>query len=337
MKPTQKDEQSTRDNGVVAWSAQGVRNITLQATNVRMYADAPYAKDLFTEATWQRLVHPQQLALNELSPPLILSKGHKRYYLPGNPDDLILHTSCVMSLCPALIRYLDTDTDTSDFGPSLSSLLKQESFKPRSPWGRYWARVESRTQELISAGYSHMLLADIERCAENVDVQRLSGILREAKCDEYAVLLLEQMHTFWQSYGCRGLPLTGGFAVLIKPYLKTIDTSLRDKGLTFIRIQDDFRIFCRSREEALAAQALLETAAKKLGFSLNQAKTSIHVANQPRSALKKWRSGLQRTLSKGVFRPLLSDALQSDVLRPGALWLLRLLYRHRWKTTYVCR
>jgi hypothetical protein len=333
MKQPQENKLQRPHSEVITWSARMVRDITLHPLTVRLYADAPYTRELFTEATWQQLVHPQQVELHGLAQPIILSKGHRRYYLPGSANDLILHASCVMSLSPALLRYLYVDSVTTDFGPPLEPQLHQGSFGPHQSMRHYWKMVESRTQDLFSVGFSHVLLTDIERCIENVDIEKLSDILRQAHGDEHAIQLLESMHMFWRAQGCLGLPLTAGFLILIKPYLKAMDASLRDEGIAFTRLQDDFRIFCHSHDEALAALSLLEAAAKQLGFSLNRNKTFILTRNQLRLSRKKKWLELHRTLSNGVVRPLLSDALQFSALRPSSLRLLRLLYSHRWQPT----
>lgn len=308
-----------------------VREITLHPLSVRLYPDAPYTAELFNESTWRQLVHPQYVGMYEPSPPIALSKGQKRYYLPGSARDMVIHTSCVASLVPALAQYLHTDQRAADLGPPLHSDLCQGSLGSHRSMGHYWAKVDSRTQEMFSAGFSHVLLTDIKRCIESIDTDRLTNTLRQAGGDEYGIQILEHLHRSWAGQGCKGLPLTGGFPILIKPYLRAADTRLHDEGITFIRLQDDYRIFCHSHEEAVATLSLLETAVEQAGFSLNHNKTLILERKEFASSWKKKWLGTKRIFNNGVLRPLLSDALQQPGLRRVSLPLLRLLYRQRWQ------
>ncbi len=315
-----------------AWSAEMVRAMALHPLTVRMYADAPYAAELFSESTWQQLAHPQYSELYEPAPPIVLSKGRKRYYLPGSARDLVLHTSSVASLFPALARYLDDDHLATDLGPPLHADLCRGSLGTHHSMANYWAMVDSRTQEMFSAGFSHVLLTDIKRCIESVDTDRLSSILKDAQGDEHSIRMLEHMHQAWGEQGCQGLPLSAGFLVLIKPYFRAIDARLRDEGISFVRLQDDYRVFCHSHDEASAALSFLESAVEQAGFSLNYDKTLILEQHQFASSLRKKWLVTKRMFNNGVLRPLLSDALQQPGLRQGSLRLLHLLYSRRWQS-----
>jgi hypothetical protein len=313
------------------WSTRMVTEATLHPLIVRLYVDSPYVAELYRDDLQRRIVHPANAAPRNFAHPLLIPRRQRRYYLPGSADDILLHTSCVVACCHALVRYLPADSDAFDFGPPLIRELSEGSFGRHQTMMSYWARLDLAMQRHFDAGFSHVLFTDVARCIESIDPERMLVLLREADADDDAIRLLEKMHRFWQRAGCRGLPLTAGFRVLIKLYLKSVDDRLRSEGITFLRLQDDFRLFCHGENEARHALSILSDALAACGFTLNERKTCIFSRSELRWSWKKRRLDWTRTLSQGVGLPALSDALRFRALRPSALRLLRLFYGRRWK------
>src|ERR1700736_3049598 len=98
------------------WSTRFVAAAIRHPINVRLYAEAPYLAELYRDDLEERIAHPSSVVRRDFATPFLLPRGLKRRYLPGSADDLILHTSCVVACCSALIRYLPPDSDAFDCG-----------------------------------------------------------------------------------------------------------------------------------------------------------------------------------------------------------------------------
>ena len=172
-----------------------------------------------------------------------------------------------------------------------------------------------------------IVAADVASCIATIDLDRLHKLLQESGADHAAVHHLWKMHLFWCRTGCHGLPLTGSFRLLIKLYLAKVDDRLRREGIIFVRIQDDFRLFCRNKDEAKQACHVLEEALATCKMRINHKKTVLLQAGR----LMSWslhRQELVRLFSGGVGVPVLTEMLQLDALRPIALLLIRKRYGH---------
>ncbi len=315
---------------VVDWSPGRVAAAVRHPLSLRLYAEAPYVPELFHDDLESRITHPAEAGQGNMSPAIRVHRGSRVWYLLGSAANLLLHTSCVTACYPAILRYLPAHSDDYDFGPPLVSEMLHGSWGQHRMVQSYWARLERALDRHLANGYTHVARGDIARCGESLEPERLSSLLKEANADEDGVRVLDQMHRSWQQAGSRGLPHTGvGFRVLLKLYLREVDGRLRREGLTFVRLQDDFRFLCRAESEARAALDALSAALTDTGLSLNPDKTQI-VSMKEVPGSWRWRSlSLKRIFSEGIGQPALSDALQSPVLRPLALRLLGRLYGHR--------
>ncbi|MCG8467730.1 MAG: hypothetical protein MJB57_05895 [Gemmatimonadetes bacterium] len=314
-----------------AWSASKVIALARHPCNVRMYADAPYIKELFRDDAAERVRHPASPGALEVAPPLRLSSDAKPYYLPGSARDLLLHTSCMLAVSADVGRFLDPGSDRHDLAPPSRSDLMSGSFGEEATMVAAWSRVSEATTRALTHGYTHVLLADVRQCIANIRADRVTRLLRRAGADADAVCVLERLHEAWHAAGCRGIPLTAGFRILIKPYLKRADDALADAGVAFVRLQDDFRVFCRGETEVRERLATLTDVVSACGFELNDAKTLVLSRRQLRWAPKPRWMRLRHKLADGVLRPLLSDALQHTPVRDLAGSALLGLYSRRWE------
>src|SRR6267143_1184450 len=163
-----------------AWSARFVEEAALHPTVVRMYACAPYLPELYRRDLQGRITHPANAPRREFARPLVLPLHGHNYYIPGSADDLLLYTSCVAACCEALVLAWRPDADDFDMGPPLASELSDGSFGRHRTMQAYWARMRRRETRFLSEGFSHVVYADIARCIENVDPQRLTDLLTDA-------------------------------------------------------------------------------------------------------------------------------------------------------------
>jgi hypothetical protein len=199
----------------------------------------------------------------------------------------------------------------------------------------YWARLEQKMEGHLASEFSHVLFADVAGCIENIDPVKLGNLLREAGADQDAIGWLDRMHDFWRRSGCHGLPMTPGFRVMLKVYLKAVDERLQNQGLRFLRLQDDFRILCHSEKDALSARLVLIEGLASRGLALNAKKTHILTRSEFNRSWRRYRIELARVFGEGVGQPALSEALFLPLLRAPALQLLRWFYGHRCQTAFL--
>ncbi len=241
---------------------------------------------------------------------------------------MLLHTSCMMACLEDIFQYLGADSSQYDFGPPLVSEVFEGKWVCYPLMWFYWAQMEKALTAHLADGYTHVVYVDIARCSESLDPDRILSLLNELNADEKAVSILENMHHSWQRTGCPGVPLVPAFAILLKLYLKQVDDRLMAEGVTFVRLQDDFRLLCFGQDEADAALNLLKATLREIGLSTHRGKTGIVAVDQVLRH-RYWKTlGLKRTLQHGIARPALNHALTFPWFRPAALKLLARLYGH---------
>jgi hypothetical protein len=311
------------------WAERLIVAAVRHPLSMRMYAEAPYVPELYRAGLEARVVHPAKVGAYEIAPPLLLNRPHKRWFAPGNLDDLLLHTSCAIACCNALLRQLPADVDAYDRSPPVRGELKNCSLG-NHPMRYYWMTVDRLiTEHFTKTGFSHVVFADIGRCIESIDVVQISSLLREARADESAVEWLGRMHQSWQRAGCDGLPMAPGFRLLLKFYLREVDQRLHSAGFCFVRLQDDFRILCNGVSEGRRALDVLLDALAVRGLKLNDRKTHVITRAQYKRSWQRWHADCSRIFGEGIGIPALAEAVRSPILRPAAVVLLRRLYTRR--------
>lgn len=313
-----------------AWSAGLVVEAAHHPINLRLYADAPYLRELYCPDVLQRVVHPARASADSFSHPLHLASSRRRWYLPGRADELLLHTSCVAACYPAIIGCLSPLTDASDVGPPHVRDLLAGSSGAHKAMLSYWAQLDSETRRRFNTGFTHVAIADVYRCIESMDPGRMFSLLEDAGAPIDALRILKAMQFAWQHAGCRGLPLIAGFRVLLKLYMKDVDDRLRADGIAFLRLQDDFRLFAGGEHDARHALDVLSDALAACGLSLNLEKTMVLSRSQLRYSWRKHYLDWKRSFNRGIGFPLLSDSLRIVPLRAPAIHLLHRFYSHRW-------
>jgi len=308
------------------WAIGFVRRMLLNSASVRMYSAAPYLAELYRPDLSERIRHPADVGDRSCAPPLALLLGGKTYFMPGSAEDLILYVSSVVACAAAIARSLPADAE-EDHGPPARESLRRGEGGSQAELRAAWKKLNTETHRRLVRDRLWVVCSDIHDCIGTVNPDRLHGLLEEAGAEAAALAHLARMQGVWQQAGCRGLPLTGGFLLLIKLYLAEVDARLRREGIAFIRLQDDFRLFCRSRDEALCATEVLTQALAACGMRINEGKQRL-LAPGPRAAGLLRGQTLNRLFQHGVGQPLLCEMLQTPLLRPVGLGLLRRLYGH---------
>jgi hypothetical protein len=145
-----------------------------------------------------------------------------------------------------------------------------------------WPDFHQRSEELAnSTQYSHVLVADIADFYNQVYLHRVENALELANVPTERAKNIQRFLLLLNAKQSQGLPVGPISSILLaEAALNDVDTFLLRKGAPHVRYVDDFRIFCRSRKEAIAIQHdLTEYLYTAHRLSLESYKTKvIHVS-----------------------------------------------------------
>lgn len=134
----------------------------------------------------------------------------------------------------------------------------------------------------VRHGYAWIVDADIERFFDSVDHEQLLDRVNEEVADGTVLRLIRMFLKAGALTDSgridveQGTPQGGPLSPLLANiYLHPLDAALRSHGFGFVRYADDFVVFARTREEALAALDLIRRVLAELGLKLNESKTRI--------------------------------------------------------------
>lgn len=139
-----------------------------------------------------------------------------------------------------------------------------------------------RVDQLLKAGYTHVVDADLQRYFDTIPHDRLMSRLKEKIADGRVLSLIESFlkagimdgSAEWtpESGAPQGAVLS---PLLSNVYLDPLDHLVADAGFEMVRYADDFVILCRSREDAERALALVQEWVTANGLTLHPTKTRI--------------------------------------------------------------
>jgi RNA-directed DNA polymerase len=139
-----------------------------------------------------------------------------------------------------------------------------------------------RVEQLLAAGYTHVVDADLKGYFDTIDhdilMERLEtkiadgkvlGLIRKLLAQE----VLEDLN-YWTPE--KGSPQGSVLSPLLSNiYLDPLDHLLQEHGFEMVRYADDFVVLCRSREEAEAALELIRTWTTEVRLTLHPTKTQV--------------------------------------------------------------
>lgn len=139
-----------------------------------------------------------------------------------------------------------------------------------------------RVDELLKAGYVHVVDADLKGYFDTIPHDRLMARLKEKIADGTVLSLIE---SFLKANILDGLeewsPTTGVpqgavlSPLLSNVYLDPLDHLLAQSGLEMVRYADDFVILCQTPQEAVRALELVQNWVADNGLSLHPTKTKV--------------------------------------------------------------
>jgi RNA-directed DNA polymerase len=148
--------------------------------------------------------------------------------------------------------------------------------------GRGCKDALQRVDDLLKAGYTYVVDADLKSYFDTIPHDRLMQRIREKITDSRGLALLEAFLKQGVMDGLRewtpeeGSPQGAVISPLLSNiYLDPLDHLMARKGYQMVRYADDFVILCRSREEAERALDEVRRWTVDAGLTLHPVKTRI--------------------------------------------------------------
>jgi len=139
-----------------------------------------------------------------------------------------------------------------------------------------------RVDELLKAGYTYIVDADLKSYFDTIPHDRLLALVAQKVSDGRVLSLIEAFLKQGVLDGLRewtpeeGSPQGGCISPLLSNiYLNPLDHLMAQQGFEMVRYADDFVILCRSPEEAANALALVQQWTAEAGLKLHPEKTKI--------------------------------------------------------------
>jgi RNA-directed DNA polymerase len=139
-----------------------------------------------------------------------------------------------------------------------------------------------RVDELLKAGYTYIVDADLKSYFDTIPHDRLLALVGHKVSDGRVLSLIGSFLKQGVLDGLRewtpeeGSPQGGVISPLLSNiYLNPLDHLMAEQGFEMVRYADDFVILCRSPEEAARALAVVQQWTAEAGLTLHPDKTKI--------------------------------------------------------------
>jgi RNA-directed DNA polymerase len=139
-----------------------------------------------------------------------------------------------------------------------------------------------RVDQLLQAGYTHVVDADLKGYFDSIPHDRLMDRLKEKIADGPVLSLIERfLQASIMDGASQWTPETGApqgavlSPLLSNVYLDPLDHRMAREGFQMVRYADDFVILCRTAEEAQRALARVEAWVAENELTLHPTKTRI--------------------------------------------------------------
>jgi RNA-directed DNA polymerase len=139
-----------------------------------------------------------------------------------------------------------------------------------------------RVDELLKAGFEHVVDADLKSYFDSIPHETLMRLVRRKVTDSRVLQLIESFLTAGITDGLKewtpeaGAPQGAVLSPLLSNiYLDPLDHIMAAAGWEMVRYADDFVVLCRSAEEARRALEAVQQWTASAGLMLHPAKTRI--------------------------------------------------------------
>jgi RNA-directed DNA polymerase len=139
-----------------------------------------------------------------------------------------------------------------------------------------------RVDELLKAGYVHVVDADLKSYFDTIPKDRLLGLVAGKVADGRILKLVEAflgqsvLDDTREWVPEQGTPQGAVISPLLSNiYLNPLDHLMAGRGFEMVRYADDFVVLCRSPQEATEALAVVRDWTEKAGLTLHSMKTRL--------------------------------------------------------------
>jgi len=211
-----------------------------------------------------------------------------------------------------------------------------------------------RVDELLKAGYTYIVDADLKSYFDTIPHDRLMALVGQKVSDRRTLSLIE---AFLKQEILDGLhewtPETGSpQGAVVSPllsniYLNPLDHKMAQEGFEMVRYADDFVILCRNPEDATRALAMVQEWTAEAGLKLHPTKTRIVNATTDSFEFLGYRFSKGKRFPRTKSMQKLKDTIRAKTKRTNGQCLRAIIgslnptlrgwfeyFKHSYKTTF---
>lgn len=211
-----------------------------------------------------------------------------------------------------------------------------------------------RVDELLQAGYTHIVDADLKSYFDTIPHDGLMSLVGQKVSDSRVLKLIEAFLKQGVFDGLRewtpemGSPQGAVISPLLSNiYLNPLDHLMAQQGFEMVRYADDFVIMCRSPEEAARALAVVQAWTATAGLTLHPNKTRIIDAREDAFEFLGYRFARGKRFPRAKSLTKLKDTIRAKTKRTSGQCLRAIIqslnptlrgwfgyFKHSYKTTF---
>lgn len=222
----------------------------------------------------------EQLLTDEYDPrsPRIIDVPKNNYHLrPASvlhPEDLVVYSALILEVFDELRSSIEWSAGTCRY-----SHILREDIEGSNQWDEFekphWTEMQETKIDLAEKS-EYVLETDVSGFYENIDIERVTSIFKQFTDRQDVGNEIRHLLRPWADPRKRGVPQGYGPSdILAEIYLDGVDRRLNDNGFRHVRYNDDFVVFCDTRDAAIEAQNLLESEFRSRGLNMKSGKTEI--------------------------------------------------------------
>jgi RNA-directed DNA polymerase len=212
-----------------------------------------------------------------------------------------------------------------------------------------------RVDQLLKAGYSYVVDADLKSYFDTIPHDRLLALVGQKVSDGRVLSLIEAFLKQGVMDGLRewtpemGSPQGAVISPLLSNiYLNPLDHAMAQEGFEMIRYADDFVILCRSPEDAARALARVQEWTVTAGLTLHPTKTRIINATEDSFDFLGYRFDRGRRFPRDKSLKKLKDTIRAKTKRNSGKCLPAIIaslnptlrgwfeyFKHSYQTTFT--
>jgi RNA-directed DNA polymerase len=212
-----------------------------------------------------------------------------------------------------------------------------------------------RVDELLKAGYTYVVDADLKSYFDTIPHDRLMALIGQKVADGRVLNLIEGflkqgvLDDLREWTPEKGTPQGAVISPLLSNiYLNPLDHQMAQQGFEMVRYADDFVILCRTPEEAHRALAVVQEWTATTGLTLHPDKTRIVNAREGAFEFLGYRFDRGKRFPRAKSMQKLKDSIRAKTKRTSGKCLPAIIrslnptlqgwfayFRHSYKTTFT--